>query len=295
MGGVGTPGLASAVARAGGLGMLGLHSDSLAERLDALGDATPVGVNFLVPFLQSFDDVELAARRVRVVEFFFGDPDASLVERVHLGGALAAWQVGSVEEARAAVDAGCDFVVAEGAEAGGHVRGTTPRHRLIGAMRQAVEVPLVAAGGIATADDVAAALDGGADAVRVGTRFLATLQSGAHPAYVAALIAAQDGNDTVLTTAFHLGWSAPHRVLRSAVVAAHRLPSDVAGYVGSSTSDPIPRWSAVPPTPDLTGNIEAMALYAGTGVGAVTEIVDAGDVVRELADGANRRPSSPLC
>ena len=124
--------------------------------------------------------------------------------------------------------------------------------------------------------------------MRVGTRFLATLQSGAHPAYVAALIAARDGSDTVLTTAFHLGWSAPHRVLRSAVVAAQHLPSDVAGHTGSPTGDPIPRWSTAPPTPHATGNIEAMALYAGTGVGAVAVVVDAGDVVRELADGANR-------
>jgi nitronate monooxygenase len=289
IGGVATPELAVAVARAGGLGMLGMHTDPLIDRLDALGQASPVGVNFLMPFLPSLDDVELAASRVRVVEFFYGDPEPLLVERVHGCGALAAWQVGSVDEGRAAVDAGCDFVIAQGVEAGGHVRGTTPRQRFIGELTEAVDVPVVAAGGITTAEDVAVALDEGADAVRVGTRFLATRQSGAHPRYIAALLRAHDANDTVLTTAFEVGWAAPHRVLRSAVAGAQHLSSDVAGHVGSPDGSPVPRWSAAPPTPDVTGTIEAMALYAGAGVGAVTSIGDAGDVVRELAAGA--RPS----
>jgi len=106
MGGVATAELASAVALAGALGMIGgvrLGAKVLGEELDSLPRQTRsrIGVNFLVPFLDR-ESLEVAASRVRVVEFFYGEPDADLVERAHGAGALAAWQVGSVEEARAA-------------------------------------------------------------------------------------------------------------------------------------------------------------------------------------------------
>ncbi|MBA3655473.1 MAG: nitronate monooxygenase, partial [Actinobacteria bacterium] len=149
MGGVTTVALAAAVADAGGLGMLAMPSG---EDLAALKAATPgaFGVNFLMPFLDR-DAVAGAAESARVVEFFYAPPDPSLVETVLAGGALAAWQVGSADEARQAVDAGCDFVVAQGVEAGGHVRGTTGLLPLLDAVLDAVDVPVVAAGGIGTA------------------------------------------------------------------------------------------------------------------------------------------------
>jgi nitronate monooxygenase len=289
-GGVATPQLAAAVAEAGGLGMLGEHAEPLAKRLDALGSARPVGVNFLMPFLSELTDLELAASRARVVELFFGDPDHSLVARIHRGGALAAWQVGSRDEAQAAADAGCDFVIAQGVESGGHVRGTIPRRELVEQVRAVVEVPVVAAGGITTADDVAAALDGGADAVRGGTRFVATTQTGAHPDYVAALLAAEGPDATVLTTAFKVEWDAPHRVLRSAVEAATDAGPGPVAEAGPA-DDPlhIPRWSTMPPTPDVRGHISAMALYAGAAVSAISRVADARAVVRELAQGVEQR------
>src|SRR5438552_1241553 len=127
MGGVATPELAAAVAEAGALGMVNMTmipADDVAVALDGLVKATTgaVGMNFLMPFLD-VGAVEAAASRVRVVEFFYAEPDAALIARVHEGGALAAWQVGSLTEAQHAVAAGCDFVVAQGTEAGGHVRG----------------------------------------------------------------------------------------------------------------------------------------------------------------------------
>ncbi len=288
-GAVATPALAAAVADAGGLGMLGVHVDPLADRLDAVGDASPVGVNFLMPFLDSLEDLELAADRARVVELFFGDPEPSLVRRIHHGGALAAWQVGTADEARAAEGAGCDFVVAQGVEAGGHVRGTEPRRALVPAVRAAVEAPVVAAGGIATGDAVRAALAEGADAVRVGTRFVASRQSGAHPEYVRALLDARGDDATVLTHAFRVGWDAPHRVLRAALEAAEGDPSDPIAEAGPPAhAFPIPRWSTMPPTPDVRGHVHAMALYAGTAVAAVDAVGDAADIVAELAQGVRR-------
>src|SRR5437773_2822078 len=102
-------------------------------------------MNFLMPFLD-LAAVEVAASRLRVVEFFYAEPDAALVARVHEGGALAVWQVGSLAEAERAVDAGCDFIVAQSTEAGGHVRGQISLLPLLDAVLDAVAVPVVAAG-----------------------------------------------------------------------------------------------------------------------------------------------------
>jgi nitronate monooxygenase len=205
-GGVVTPELAIAVARGGGLGMLQRAdpTTSLADRIGRLeqAQAGPFGVNFVLhtPSPSDRAEIELAASRARLVEFFWADPDPALVELVHAGGALAGWQVGSVQEAERAADAGCDLVIAQGMEAGGHVRGTVALLPLLAGVLEVVTVPVLAAGGIAGARSMAAVLGAGAAGVRVRTRFLATPESGAHPEYVAALVAA-DGEATVLTEA----------------------------------------------------------------------------------------------
>jgi NAD(P)H-dependent flavin oxidoreductase YrpB (nitropropane dioxygenase family) len=270
--------------------MVMVPADDVRVALDALIKQTtgPVGMNFLMPFLDPAA-VEVAASRVRVVEFFYGEPDATLVRRVHDGGALAAWQVGSLVEALAGAEAGCDFIVAQGTAAGGHVRGEVSLLPLLDAVLDAIDIPVLAAGGIGTARGMAAALAAGASGVRVGTRFVATHESNAHPAYVDALLRAS-ATDTVLTSAFSVMWpDAPHRVLRSCVEAAEAVKDDVVGEMAiGGMQMPVPRFSVPSPSRHTTGNIEAMALYAGESVGAVTGIVSAGEVVRELAEGAER-------
>jgi NAD(P)H-dependent flavin oxidoreductase YrpB (nitropropane dioxygenase family) len=175
--------------------------------------------------------------------------------------------VGSLDEARAAIEAGCDFLVVQGREAGGHVRGGEPLLTLLHDVRAVADVPLVAAGGIGSGAAIAAALRAGADAVRVGTRFVASDEADAHPAYTNALIASES-HDTVLTTAFSMGWpEAPHRVLRSCVEA--------------STLDPASR-SPVPPTSGFAGDVASAVLYAGESVGDVNAVVPAAAIVREL-------------
>jgi nitronate monooxygenase len=223
------------------------------------------------------------------VEFFYADPDSGLVARVHAGGALAAWQVGSLTEAQQAADAGCDFIVAQGTEAGGHVRGEVSLLPLLDLVLDAVEVPVVAAGGIGTPRAMAATLAAGAGAVRIGTRFVATHEANAHPAYVDALARAEAA-ETVLTTAFSVMWpDAPHRVLRSCVEAAEALEGEIAGEMPMGVArTPLPKFAVLCPTREMTGAIGAMALYAGESVGAVNGVQSAGDVVRELADGAER-------
>src|SRR6266567_1319464 len=127
MGGAASPGLAVAVAEAGAVGMLGgafIPAPGLAVTLDDMSRRSTgvFGVNFVMPFVDR-DAVVEAARRARIVEFFYGDPEPGLIEIAHQGGALACWQAGSREEAVAAAEAGCDVVVVQGLEAGGHVRG----------------------------------------------------------------------------------------------------------------------------------------------------------------------------
>jgi nitronate monooxygenase len=248
----------------------------------------PVGVNFLMPFLDR-EALEAVAGRARVVEFFYGEPDSELVRTVRSGGALAAWQTGSGEEARAAADAGCDFVVAQGVEAGGHVRGTTGLLPLLDEVLDAVDVPVVAAGGIGTERGMAAALAAGADAVRVGTRFLAAEEADVHASYADRLIQATP-QDTMLTEAFSVMWpDAPHRVLRSCVEAAQSVDEEFVGEIElAGHRQPVARLS--PPTPgrSATGRVDAMALYAGQSVGAVQRLQPAEAIVRELAGGAER-------
>ena len=293
MPGISTPELVVAVADAGGLGMLGapLYSPVLLDRtLGQLSERTrgAFGLNFLMPFLDP-ECVAVAARRARVVEFFYGDPDASLVGRARSHGALASWQVGSLAEAHAAESAGCDFLVVQGSEAGGHVRGASSLLPLLSEVLDAVRVPVVAAGGIASARSLAAVLAGGCGGARVGTRFVASAESGAHPSYVRALLESSAA-DTCLTEAFSVMWpNAPHRVLRSAIAAAEALTEDVIGEEEYAEQVlPVQRFSVSPPTLTTRGRVDAMALYAGESVSNVTAVQPAADIVAELVSGAER-------
>jgi NAD(P)H-dependent flavin oxidoreductase YrpB (nitropropane dioxygenase family) len=271
--------------------MLSASAGTVLADVNAALEATagrPVGINFLMPF---FDRavLEAVAPRVRLVDFFWGPPDAELVGIAHDAGALAGWQVGTRDEAVAAAEAGCDLIIAQGIEAGGHVRGTIGLLPLLDAVLGAVEVPVVAAGGIGTGRGLAAVLAAGAAAARIGTRFVATLESGAHPRYKEALVSA-GAADTVLTEAFGIWWpGAPHRVLRSAVEAAEALADGEAGQV-TDGGDPvsIPRFAVAPPTRATRGHIDAMALYAGQSVGAVAAIPAAAEVMREIVADAER-------
>jgi hypothetical protein len=132
---------------------------------------------------------------------------------------------------------------------------------------EAVEIPVLAAGGIGTARAMAATLAAGAAGVRVGTRLVAAKESGAHPAYIDALIAAA-ADDTVVTETFSTDWpNAPHRVLRSSIEAATANHTEPVGYAEDGWA--IPRLHPALPERGTTGHIEAMALYAGESVDGV--------------------------
>lgn len=288
MGGMTPPGLVAAVSNAGGLGMFAgpmVPPEALRAILGHIRELTPgkkFGVGFLMPFLDP-ECVEIAAEHSDTMEFFYDAPRATLIDAVHAHNTFAGWQVGSVEEARAARDAGCDYLVAQGVEAGGHVRGTIPLFDLIPQIANAVDVPIVASGGLGDAKSVARAFESGAHAVRIGTRFLAASESIAHPEYIQALIEA-NADDTVLTTAYGVMWpDAPHRVLKSSIEAANADPNNIVGQtVIGGEQRPVPKFLVVPPDRDTTGNIRAMALYAGHSVTHVRRVQPAAEIVREL-------------
>lgn len=291
MGAVSAPDLAVAVADAGGVGSvsaLGVPAETFVRRLDDMRRRTS-GVLSANVLLENTDEdaIVAAAERVRMVDFFWFDPSPRLVELVHRAGALASWQVGSVQEARAAADAGCDLVTAQGREAGGHVRGDRPLLPLLREVLDAVPIPVLAAGGIADARTFAAVMTAGADGARVGTLFIAATESAAHPAYKQALVDAA-GDCTVISSTFArdcpLCVTRPrHRVLRSAVERAAALDGDVVGTVtmgGRQVS--LPRGAGLPPLTAVDGDVAAMALYAGVGVGSVTAVRPAADLISDL-------------
>ena len=287
MGAMCTPELVRAVVGAGAMGMIsmpGAPAPVVTEMLDTLGGQVPgpFGFNMLIPFLDP-DIIDVAATRCRYVDFYHGHVDPALVERVHVGGALAGWQVGSVDEARAAADAGCDLIVTRGTEGGGRMHGDRSLWPLLSEVLDAVDVPVVASGGIANGRGLAAAIAAGAAGCRMGTRFVATPESGAHPAYKEAIVRAR-GDGTVLTDAFRTDWpdsEANARVLRSAMERNASLPDGATVatvQIGPSTLD-VPRFGFIAPPATAHGDIEAMALYAGESAGLIDAIVPAAEIV----------------
>jgi len=303
MGAAAPPELAAAVSEAGAFGMLGtartgLNAMTFATLLERTQQLTtrPFGVNFImrpgsVAARSPREFIEQAAKVSKVVEFFYTDPSAEFVRIAHDQGALVSWQVGSPEEALAAAEIGCDLIVVQGIEAGGHVRGTIGLLSLLSEVLDAVPaVPVLAAGGVGTGRAMAAALAAGADGVRVGTRFVASEEAGVHPTYARALVAAR-AQDTVYTRTFHVGWpEAPHRALRSAIEAAEAFQGEiVAKVVGLDGAEAaVPRFGTRVPDRTATGAIEAMSLYAGESVGDVKRVLPASEVVRELVEQAEQ-------
>jgi nitronate monooxygenase len=308
MGDISVPHLASAVANAGGLGMMQpnndrdpKHIEKMFEEAHALTRKGKVlGMNFLVPVAASYypddlssiyESVEMASKMGRVVEFFYRKPDPKVIEIVHEGGALAVWQVGSKDEAIEAVDAGCDIVVAQGVEAGGHVRGKVGLFTLLCEVLESIDkkIPVLAAGGIASGRKMAAALSAGASGVTMGTRFVVSEESRAHPEYIKALINS-DPEDTEVTLAWSYGWSnAPHRVLRSSIEAVQLFKGDIvsrAKFYGLDGWYNLHKFEPAVLTRDFEGTLDAIPHFAGEGVADIHRVQPAAEIVNEISSEA---------
>jgi NAD(P)H-dependent flavin oxidoreductase YrpB (nitropropane dioxygenase family) len=298
------PDLAAAVSGAGGLGLMQAQFSppaDLREQIQRVRRTTdkPFGVNFILALPHEENLAVCLEEHVAVISFFWGDA-TRYVERVHAVGSKVFLQVGSVEAAQRAAAAGVDVIIAQGSEAGGHVEGEVATMVLAPRIVDAVApLPVAVAGGIADARGVVAALALGAEAVVLGTRFLLTHESNAHPWYKQQLLKAGE-KDTVRTILFGHGWpNAPHRTLRTRFVEQwlgnesrtqeSRPDEPVIGksWIGGREI-PIQRFMSTPPNAHVTGDIDSMALLVGQAVGLVKEIKPAATVVRELADGASR-------
>src|SRR6516165_1489390 len=298
------PELVAAVCNAGGFGILQAQlcpPALLRQQIRHLRSLTakPFGVNFVFPFPHREGVQVCIDERVAALSFFWGDPD-EFIPAAHDAGIAVIHQVGSVEAAIRAKEAGADVIIAQGGEAGGHVAGEVSTLVLVPRIVEAVTPALVlAAGGIADARGLGAALCLGADGVVMGTRFLATIEANAHPEYTARLAAATE-EDTVRTILFGNGWpGAPHRTSRTPFVSewvdresqtqgSRPDEPNVGSTIIGGAKMTVQRFVSLPPNIDSTGNIDSMALLAGQSVGLVSEIRPAADILRETVDGAER-------
>ncbi len=291
-----TPALAAAVSNAGGLGMLSLSwsSEGQIRRLiqtTRAGSMRPFGINLVLEWPQHERLRVALSEGVRIVSTFWGNP-AAYVREVHDAGGVLIHTAGSVEDAASAVAAGVDIIVVQGVEAGGHVCGEMPLLQLLARTKATIpDTPLIAAGGIADATDVAAVRAAGAAGAWLGTRFVCSVEADAAELYQQMIIEA-DAAATVLTTVFSLGWpDAPHRVLRNSTMRASEAGGGVAMapagnaeiVAHTARGAPIERYAFALPTRTMTGNLEAMALYAGHSVDRIRDIRPAGELVRSLA------------
>lgn len=291
--------LAAAVSNAGGcgvLGMGGLPSPYIRQQIQQLRTLTdkPFGVNIILPLLQEGQIEVCLDEQVPFIVLFWGDP-APYVAEAHRRGIKVFLQAGSVEEAQAAAQAGVDAIIAQGVEAGGHVRSTTALSTIVPAVVEAVQpIPVLASGGIADGRGLVAALSLGAQAVSMGTRFLASEESSVVQAYKDRVVQSR-AEDTAYTLLFDVGWpNAAHRVIRNRVMAeweaAGRPASgqrpgegDVVGTmpVAGASVDMV-RYMVFPPLTGFTGDVDDAVLYAGESCELVHDIKPAGQIVRDV-------------
>jgi len=299
IGSLATVGLAAAVSNAGGLGSLALTWTDLnlaVDRVRALRAATssPFFVNFALAFephaLQHVLDAGAPA-----VTFSWGLP-GELTKLVHGSGAAVGVQVGSLAGAKSALDDGCDFLICQGVEAGGHVQSSIPLRELLHVVvAEACGIPVIAAGGLADGADIADVLRLGANGAMLGTRFVATTESHAHPAYKSLLVESSC-RDTVLTSCFNGDWPlALQRVLRNRTLneweragcgPPGRRPGENEVTVRQTDGKAIMRYDDTPPNAGMVGDVLSCCLYAGTGVEKIQSIMSAQALVYELCSDA---------
>lgn len=291
MGGVSYSKLVSAVSEAGGFGCLGASTMSLEAMIAEMAavrevTAKPFGVDLLTamgPLDQAVEHVVAGGASVFVAGL--GVP-RDIIDHCHSKGVLVASMCGKVLHAVRAVEAGCDLVVAQGTEAGGHT-GQVATMPLVPQVVDAVgeRVPVVAAGGIVDGRGLAAALALGADGVWVGTRFVATPEARGLPGYKDTLLAtAEDG--TVISRAYS---GKTMRVVRNEYTAYfEQHPDELAPFpqqLRRSMGDQAWHLGAGPEAPVTPGK---EGYPCGQGVGAIEDLEPAADVVHRMVEEAER-------
>jgi NAD(P)H-dependent flavin oxidoreductase YrpB (nitropropane dioxygenase family) len=292
------PALAAAVCEAGGLGTIGSDINpphvlrELIRKTRAL-TKRPFGVDLIGDFVTDEHISVLIEEQVALAIFFWTLPTLEYVERLKQARIKVWMQVGGVAEAEQAVALGAEALIVQGAEAGGHNRAEASTMTLFPRIRRRFPgLPLLAAGGIVDGTTMAAALALGADAVWCGSRFLASHEAEAHDVYKDRVLAADVG-DTAILSIYGPEW--PDQAMRVIVNDGARAAlgreaeaiKDAEGqFIGSTVLNgqtiPVPRYSAILPTPDFDGDIEQACLTAGQSAGNIDEILPAGEIVRRM-------------
>lgn len=272
--------LASAVSNAGGLGLIGagsMYPEVLREHIRKCKAATdkPFGVN--VPLL--YPDIEqimaiIVEEKVPIVFTSAGNPK-TWTAHLKSNGIKVVHVVSSARFALKCQDAGCDAVVAEGFEAGGHNgREETTTLCLIPAVRKQLQIPLIAAGGIYDARTMMAVMILGAEGVQIGSRFVATPEASAHPAFKQAVVAAKEG-DTQLSIKKLTPVRLLHNAFAERIQAAEREGADA-----EQLSEMLGRGRAKQGM--LLGDMEEGELEIGQVSALIDEIKPAAEIVREI-------------
>lgn len=300
---ISSPDLVAAVANAGALGFLRAPDSESPDYLRELIKKTrtltdkPFGVGVVLAFPFEENLKAILDEKVAVLQVYWGDCTRELVNKVHSAGVKIVPQVGNIEGAKQAIEAGVDGIIVQGLEAGGHVIGQDGLISLVPRVVDLVgdrEIPVIAAGAIVDARGYVAALALGAQGISLGTRFLATEESNAHPTYKRKLV---ELDETAYTDVFgRARWpGAPHRVLKTQFykdrgsLPAHENEVNQP-VIGHSTINgvetEIRRYAGTVPNKTTTGDLESMVMFAGQGVGLIKEILPAGEVVKMLVEGA---------
>ena len=299
------PELAAAVSNAGALGMLGasFHDEAgLRATLEETVGLTdqPFGVNLILEWDQRDRLAVCLEQGVRLISYFWGElsPGSPYVEEAHAAGALVILTVGAADEARRAVDAGVDVIVAQGLDAGGHVWGSVGTIALVPAVVDAVApTPVIAAGGLGDGRGLAAVLALGGQAAWMGTRFVVADEARSHPDYRDRVVAARETDAVWSTGVFDAGWSAPVRTLENTTLQGWRQAgSAVAGTRPGETDivahradgSAVARYDYAPPVVGMSGDLEAMANHAGQSTGVVKKRQPAAEIVHEVTEEAER-------
>lgn len=302
IGGASVPALAAAVSEAGALGTIALSwtkPEDVAALVEDVRARTsePLHANILLEWPPEARLEAVLEAGVRIVSLAWGDPGL-YVERVHAAGGVLIGTAGTAEEAKGFADAGVDVICAQGWEAGGHVWGGVATMALVPAVVDAVApVPVIAAGGITDGRGFAAALALGAQGVWLGTRFLLAEEAPLHPEYRRRLIAARAEDAVWAADLFDRGWErAPHRALHNSTrerweEAGSPPPGERPGegetVATRGDGAPIARYSSAMPVESVSGEVEALSMWSGQGIGLLDRVQPAAEIVRELVDEAD--------
>lgn len=278
--------LAAAVSEAGGLGVIGagaMSPDTVEEEIGRARALTarPFGVN--IPILSPFAEgvFEAAARLgVEVLTTSAGNP-MTFTSRAREAGMKVVHVVSNVRMARKAQEAGVDVVVAEGYEAGGHNGfDEITTMALVPQVVDAVDVPVVAAGGIGDARGMVAAFALGAEGVQMGTRFLASVESPAHDNFKQLILSANDCGTTITGRSF-----GPVRVLKNKL-AETILQAEREGWSQEKIQEMIGSGRSVKAC--LEGDLDEGSFMGGQVAGMIGELKSARDIIAELMAGYER-------